>query len=176
MFYGKGRREWFIYIILTLTIMLPILIRWLVIKFKYNGQAIDPATGKPRKLGGKWSSIVGYSLFGLASCLFLVGSVMNVIDNAGISLLALLKAFNGVAFFMATVILILGLLHQKGKINVSYKLLIILTVIAIALSASVAGFVTLKDIPELTKLSVQTLLSSIAFSGLGLSFHKMRKK
>ena len=101
---------------------------------------------------------------------------MNVIDNAGVPLLALLKAFNGVAFLLASVVLILGLLHQKGRINISYKLLVVLTVIAIALSVSVAGIVTLKDIPELTRLSVQTLLSSIAFSGLGLCFHEKRKK
>ncbi len=176
MLYGKGRTEWFIFIVLTLTILLPVLFRWLVIKFKYNGQAIDPVTGKPRKLGGKWSSIVGYSLFGLAACFFVVGSVMNVIDSIDIGWLALLKGMNGVAFLLASVILILGLLHQKGRINVSYRLLVILTVIAIALSVSVAGIVTLKDITELTKLSVQTLLSSIAFSGLGLRFHEMRKK
>ena len=59
MLSGKGRREWFIFVVMALTIMIPVIIRWLVIKFKYNGQAIDPATGKPRKLGGKWSSIVG---------------------------------------------------------------------------------------------------------------------
>lgn len=176
MFYGKGRTEWFIFIILTLMIMLPVLIRWLVIKFKYNGQAIDPATGKPRKIGGKWSSIVGYSLFGLAGSLFVIGSIMNVIDNIGMPLLALLKAFNAVAFLLATIVLILGLLYQKGRINVSYRLLVILTVIAIVLSVSVAGIVTLKDITELTKLSVQTLLSSIAFSGLGLCFHEKREK
>ena len=176
MLSGKGRTEWFIFVALTLTIMIPVIIRWLVIKYKYNGQAIDPATGKPRKLGGKWSSIIGYSLFGLAGCFFLVGTVMNVIDNAGVPLLALLKAFNGVAFLLASVVLILGLLHQKGRINISYRLLVVLTVIAIALSVSVAGIVTLKDIPELTRLSVQTLLSSIAFSGLGLCFHEKRKK
>ena len=175
MFYGKGRTEWFIFTILTLTIMIPVLVRRLVIKFKYNGQAIDPATGKPRKLGGKWSTIVGYTLFGLTASLFLVATAMNVLNSADIGWLALLKGLNGVTFLMAIVVLILGILHQKGKINVPYRLLVILTVIAIVLSISVAGIVTLMDITELTKISVQTLLTTIAFSSLGQAFHKMRK-
>ena len=175
MLSGKGRTEWFIFIVLALTLIVPVLVRWLVIKFKYNGQTIDPATGKSRKLGGKWATITGYIIFGLAGCLYLVGTVMNVIDSAGMGWLALLKSLNGVAFLMATVVPILGILHQKGKINVSYRLLVVLTVITITLSVSVAGIVTLKDITELTKVSVQTLLSVIAFSALGLVCHKMRK-
>ena len=175
MFSGRGRTEWFIFIFLALIIMIPVLIRWLVIKFKYNGQTIDPATGKPRKIGGKWSAIVGYTLFGLASCFYLVGTVMNVLDSVGLGWIALLKVLIGVSFFIAAIVLFLGMLHVKGKINASYRLLVILTVIAIALAASVAGIVTLNDITELTKLSVQSLMSTIAFSGLGLAMHRMRK-
>jgi len=175
MLYGRGRTEWFIFIFLALIMMIPVLIRWLVIKFKYNGKAIDPATGKPRKLGGKWSAIVGYTLFGLAACFYLVGTVMNVLDSAGLGWIALLKVLIGVSFFMAAVVLFLGILHVKGKINTSYRLLVILTVIAIALAASVAGIVTLNDITELTKLSVQSLMSTIAFSGFGQALYRMRK-
>jgi hypothetical protein len=163
----------FIFIILALTLMVPVFVRWLVIKFKYNGQAIDPATGKPRRLGGKWSAIVGYSLFGLAGTLFLVGTVMNLIDSADIGWLALLKILNGVAFIMSTAIFLLGSLHHKGKINISYRLLVILAVIAIALAVSVAGIATLMDITELTQSGF--LLTTVAMSAIGLSFHKMRK-
>ena len=173
MFIGRARSEMFIFIILALTLMIPILIRWLVIKFKYNGKAIDPATGKPRKLGGKWSAIVGYSLFGLAGGLFLVGTVINLIDSADIGWLALLKILNGVAFIMSTAIFLLGSLHHKGKINISYRLLVILAVIAIALAVSVAGIATLMDITELTQSGF--LLTTVAISGIGLSFYKMRK-
>ncbi len=173
MFIGRARSEMFIFIILALTLMIPVLIRWLVIKFKYNGQAIDPATGKPRRLGGKWSAIVGYTLFGLAGCLFLVGTVMNLIDSADIGWLALLKILNGVAFIMSTAIFLLGSLHHKGKINISYRLLVILAVIAIALAVSVAGIATLMDITELTQSGF--LLTTVAISGIGLSFYKMRK-
>ena len=176
MFVGRARIEWIIFIILNLVILIPVLIRWLVIKYKYNGKVIDPATGNPRKLGGKWSSIIGYGLFGLAACLFLVAGVMNVMESVAIGWLALLKVLIYVSFFIAAVVLIIGILHGKGKINVSYRLLVILTVIAIALASSMAGIVTLNGITELTKVSVQTLLSTVAFSAFGQAMYRMRKK
>lgn len=176
MFAGRARTELFIFIILTLAILIPVLIRWLVIKFKYNGRAIDPATGKPRKLGGKWASIIGYTIFGLAACLFMVAGVMSVIESAAIGWLALLKGLTYASFFIAAVVLFIGILHGKGKIKVSYRLLVVLTVIAIALAASVAGIVTLNGITELTKVSVQTLLSTVAFSAFGQAMYRMRKK
>ena len=175
MFVGRARIELYIFLILNLVILIPVLIRWLVIKYKYNGKAIDPATGNPRKLGGKWASIIGYSLFGLAACLFLVAGVMSVIDSVALGWLALLKGLIYVSFFIAAVVLIIGILHGKGKINVSYRLLVILTVIAILLAASIAGIVTLNGITELTKVSVQTLLSTVAFSAFGQAMYKMRK-
>ncbi len=173
LFIGRERRLLFIFIVLALTLIIPVLVRWLVIKYKYNGEAIDPATGKPRKLGGKWSTIIGYTLLGISGCLFLAATVMSVLNSANIGWLGLLKALNGVAFIMATAIFILGLLHQKGKINVSYRLLVILTVIAIAFAVLVAGVATLMDIAELIKSS--TLLTTVIVSALGLSFHKRRK-
>ena len=173
LFIGRERRSLFIFIVLALTLNIPVLVRWLVIKYKYNGEAIDPATGKPRKLGGKWSTIIGYSFFGLAGVLFLVATVMSVLNSADVGWLGLLKGLNGLAFIMATAIFILGLLHQKGKINVSYRLLVILTVIAIAFAALVAGVATLMDITELIKSS--TLLTTAAVSAIGLSLYKKRK-
>ena len=173
LFIGREGRLMFIFIILALTLIIPVLVRWLVIKYKYNGQAIDPATGKPRKLGGKWSAIVGYTLFGILGCLFLAATVMNVINSANIGWLGLLKGLNGLAFIMAIAIFILGLLNKKEKINVSYRLLVILTVIAIALAVLVAVAATLMDIAELTKSS--TLLTTVIVSALGLSYYKRRK-
>lgn len=175
MFIGRAKTEWIIFIILALVLMIPFTARWLVIKYKYNGQAIDPATGMPRRLGGKWGSIVGYTLFGLAGCLYVVGTAMSVINSAGMGWLGLLKGINGITFIMAAVVLILGLLHQRKRINVSRRLLVILTVIAIALSVSVAGIATLKDLAELSKYSVQNLLTTAIFSGMGLALHKTRK-
>lgn len=36
-----------------MALLMSISYRKLVIKYKYNGQNIDPATGSPRVLGGK---------------------------------------------------------------------------------------------------------------------------
>jgi len=174
MFIGMDGRAVLIFVVIVLILMIPVLIRWLVIKFKYDGKAIDPATGQPRKLGGKVTSIIGYTLFGIAGCLFVAATVMGVIET-GIGWLALLKGVNGLTFIMASAILLLGVLHKREKITVSRRLLVILSVIAIALSASVAGIATLNGIAELTKLSVSTLMSTAGFSALGLEMHRMRK-
>ena len=98
---------------------------------------------------------------------------MSVINSASIGWLELLKGINGLTFIMASAVFLLGLLHHKEKITVSYKLLVILTVIAITLAVSVAGIATLMDIKDLIKGS--TLLSTVAVSAIGLSFYKMRK-
>ena len=175
MFIGIDGKAVLIFVVLALVLMVPVLIRWLVIKFKYNGKAIDPATGQPRKLGGKVASIIGYTLFGVAGCLFVVATVMSVIESAGIGWLALLKGINGLTMIIASAVLLLGVLHHRGKITISRRLLVILTVIAIALSASVAGIATLNGIAELTQLTVSTLMTTAGFSALGLAIHRMRK-
>jgi len=66
-----------------------------------------------------------------------------------------------------------GLLHQKGKVTISRSLLIILTAVAIILSASVVAISTLMDFTELAKGG--NLLSTALISFLGLMFHKTRK-
>ena len=175
MFIGMDVKALLIFVVIVLILIVPVLIRWLVIKFKYDGKAIDPATGQPRKLGGKVTSIIGYTLFGIAGSLFVAATVMGVIESAGIGWLALLKGINGLTFIMATAVLLLGVLHHRGKITVSRRLLVILSVIAIALSASVAGIATLNGIAELTRLTVSTLMTTAGFSALGLAIHRMRK-
>ena len=122
LFIGRERRLLFIFIVLALTLNIPVLVRWLVIKYKYNGEAIDPATGKPRKLGGKWSTIIGYSFFGLAGVLFLAGTVMGVINSAGVAWLGLLKALNGLAFIMATAIIMLKAFLIRIKILLEFNI------------------------------------------------------
>jgi hypothetical protein len=171
MFMGKGRTSLFIFIVMALLIVISICIRKLVIKYKYNGQAIDPATGKPRVLGAKWITIFMYVVFGLVLCLYMSALVMNIINGAG--WIGLMSALNGLSYCIAIAVFILGILHQRGKINVSRRLLIILAAIAIALCASIAGIATLKGITELTQGS--HILITVASAGLGLSCHKMRK-
>ena len=170
MFLGEGTKGW-IFLIMVLAIIIPIAVRKLVIKYKYNGQAIDPATGKHRVLGSKWITITMYICFALVLLLYMSALVMNVINGTG--WLSVMSALNGLAYCIAIGVFILGILHQRGKINVSRRLLIVLAAVAIALSASIAGIATLKDIVELAKGS--HLLITTCFSALGLSCQKMRK-
>jgi hypothetical protein len=171
MFIGQ-KTSWIIFVVMTSIFIISFLVRWLVIKYKYNGQAIDPATGKSRVLGSKWITIFMYVVFGLVLCLYMSALVMNVVN--GVSVIGLMSALNGLSYCIAIVVLILGILHQREKINVSRRLLIILAAIAIALSVSIAGIATLKGFTELTQGS--HILITVASAGLGLSFHKMRKK
>lgn len=171
MFIGQ-KTSWIIFVVMASIFIISFLVRWLVIKYKYNGQAIDPATGKSRVLGSKWITIFIYVVFGLVLCLYMSALVMNVVN--GVSVIGLMSALNGLSYCIAIVVLILGILHQREKINVSRRLLIILAATAIALSVSIAGIATLKGFTELTQGS--HILITVASAGLGLSFHKMRKK
>ena len=171
LFIGRGRTELIIFGVMTLIVLIGICIRKLVIKYKYNGQAIDPATGKPRVLGVNWITTLMIVIFGIILCLYMSALVMNIINGAG--WIGLMSAFNGLSYCIAIAVFILGILHQRRKINVSRRLLIILAAIAIALCASIAGIATLKGITELMQGS--HIMITVVLAGLGLSCHKMRK-
>ena len=166
-----SKKEMFIFIVMALTLMIPVTVRWLVIKYKYGGQAIDPATGQPRVLRMGWMSIVLYVLLGLVACLWLISFVHTLVNTTG--WLGLMRVLNYVPLFIASVTFILGVLHQKGKITISRRFLFILTAVAIILSASVVVISTLMDFTELAKGG--NLLSTALISFLGLMFHKTRK-
>ena len=166
-----SKKEMFIFIVMALTLMIPVTVRWLVIKYKYGGQAIDPATGRPRVLKMRWMSIVLYVLLGLVACLWLISFVHTLANTTG--WLGLMRVLNYVPLFIASVTFILGLLHQNGKITISRRFLFILTAVAIILSASVVVISTLMDFTELAKGG--NLLSTALISFLGLMFHKTRK-
>ena len=171
LFWGRDQTEWFIFGIMLMTLLMSITYRKLVIKYKYNGQNIDPATGSPRVLGGKWFTIPMYILIGLAACLFLYIFVMTFINISGLE--GWLRGINISAHLVAVTIMVLGTLHHRNKITVSRRLLIILAVVAITMAATVVGIGILKDIAEFTQST--SLLMVVCLSGLGLSCHKMRK-
>lgn len=171
LFWGRDQTEWFIFGIMLMTLLMSITYRKLVIKYKYNGQNIDPATGSPRVLGGKWFTIPMYILIGLAACLFLYIFVMTFINISGLE--GWLRGINISAHLVAVTIMVLGTLHHRNKNTVSRRLLIILAVIAITMAATVVGIGILKDIAEFTQST--SLLMVVCLSGLGLSCHKMRK-
>ena len=171
LFWGRDQTEWFIFGIMLMILLMSITYRKLVIKYKYNGQNIDPVTGSPRVLGGKWFTIPMYILIGLAACLFLYIFVMTFINISGLE--GWLRGINISAHLVAVTIMVLGTLHHRNNITVSRRLLIILTVIAITMAATVVGIGILKDIAEFTQST--SLLMVVCLSGLGLSCHKMRK-
>ena len=171
LFWGRDQTEWFIFGIILMALLMSITYRKLVIKYKYNGQNIDPATGSPRVLGGKWFTIPMSILLGLVACLFLYIFVMTFISISGLE--GWLRGINISAHLVAVTIMVLGTLHHRNKITVSRRLLIILAVIAITMAATVVGIGILKDIAEFTQST--SLLMVVCLSGLGLSCHKMRK-
>ena len=172
LFWGREQTEWFIFGIMLMCLLMAITYRKLIIKYKYNGQEIDPATGSPRALGGKWFTIPMSILLGLVACLFLYIFVMTFINISGLE--GWLRGINIIAHILAVTIVVLGSLHQRSKIMVSRRLLIILAVVAIAMAASCVGVGILKDIAEFTQST--SLLMVVCLSGLGLSCHRMRKK
>ena len=171
LFWGREQTEWFIFGIMLMTLLMSITYRKLIIKYKYHGQNIDPATGQPRVLGGKWFTIPAYIFFGFACCLFLYIFVMTIVNGSG--LMGWLRGINIVAHIFSSTVMVLGILHQRNKIKVSRRLMIILAVIAIVMAASCMGIAILKDIAEFTQGT--TLLMVVCLSGLGLSCQKMRK-
>ena len=81
---------------------------------------------------------------------------MTIVNGSG--LMGWLRSINIVAHIFASTVMVLGILHQRNKIKVSRRLMIILAVIAIA---------------EFTQGT--SLLMVVCLSGLGLSCQKMRK-
>ena len=73
-----------VFFVTMLVILIPVAARYLIIKYKYNGEAIDPATGKPRELGLKWFRYLLFAFSGILMCLVLFGFVYNL--TAGKSL------------------------------------------------------------------------------------------
>ena len=97
--------------------------------------------------------------------------VMAIANSTG--WLGLLQVVNILTTFIAIAVFLLGSFHQKGRTNVSRKLLVILAAVAIALSVLVTGIAAMMDYTELT--STTNLLITAAFSAMGLSFHRMKK-
>ena len=170
LFFGqKGRPGAIAVSIMFLTFFVPYVVRKLVIKYKYGGQAIDPATGLPRRLGGRYSLIAVAVFLGLAILLMIVGASINVTRYDG----GLMHVLNIVPMLMSVTTFLLGLFHMRKKITVSRRLLVILTVVAIALSLSVIGISNYMNYAELATPTI--LLATACLSTMGLSFYRMRK-
>ena len=133
----KGTTAFFVFLVLFLTLLMPVLIRYLIIKYKYNGEAIDPATGQPRKLTSTYFQVLGLVFLGIISCAILTMFVLGLIYAEG--LYDVLNVMNVFPMFVASVAFLLSVLHVKKKITVSSKVIITLIAIAIVMSLAIIG-------------------------------------
>ena len=171
MIFVKGTSAFIIFLVMFLVLLMPIIIRYLIIKYKYNGEAIDPATGQPRKLTSTYFKVFGLVLFGISACAILAIFVIGLIHAEG--LYDVLNVLNVLPMFIAAGALILAALHQKKKITVSSKLIITLIAIAIFMSLAIIA------IGYFTNIGIRTgtnfLFTVVCFSIMAHYLYKMRK-
>ena len=160
-----------IFFVLMLVILIPVVVRYLIIKYKYNGEAIDPATGKPRVLTAKWFKIILFTFAGILLSLALFGFVYNLI--VGKSLYDVLSTLSLLPLFVTTVALALVVLHVKKKMTVSGKLIYSLVAIAFVISVAIIAIAYFMNFSELCNPGY---LFSVALSSFIVhTFYRMRK-
>jgi hypothetical protein len=156
---------------MILVILIPVVVRYLIIKYKYNGEAIDPATGKDRVLMAKWFKIILFTFAGILMSLALFGFFYNL--TVGKSLCDLLSTLNLLPLFITFVALALAILHIKKKMTVPSKLLYTLIIIALFISVAIIGIAYFMNFSTLCNPG---FLFSVALSSyMALTFHRMRK-
>ena len=171
MIFVKGTSAFIIFLILFLVLLMPIIIRYLIIKYKYNGEAIDPTTGQPRKITMSYLKVFGLVLFGISACAILTVFVIGLIHAEG--LYDVLNVLNVLPMFIAAGALILAALHQKKKITVSSKLIITLIAIAIVMSLAIIAIGYFMNIGIRT--GTNFLFTVVCFSIMAHYLYKMRK-
>ena len=168
--WASGRNV-FVFLVMVLIILIPITVRYLIIKYKYNGEAIDPATGKDRVLMAKWFKIILFTFAGILMSLALFGFFYNL--TVGKSLRDLLSTLNLLPLFITFVALALAILHIKKKMTVPSKLLYTLIIIALFISVAIIGIAYFMNFSTLCNPG---FLFSVALSSyMALTFHRMRK-
>ena len=167
----KGTTAFFVFLVLFLTLLMPVLIRYLIIKYKYNGEAIDPATGQPRKLTSTYFQVLGLVFLGIISCAILTMFVLGLIYAEG--LYDVLNVMNVFPMFVASVALLLTVFHVKKKITVSSKVITALIAIAIVMSLAIIGIGYFMNIGIRT--GTNFLFSVACFSIMAHYLYKTRK-
>lgn len=167
----KGTTAFFVFLVLFLVLLMPVLIRYLIIKYKYNGEAIDPATGQPRKLTSTYFQVLGLVFLGIISCAILTMFVMGLIYAEG--LYDVLNVMNVLPMFVASVAFLLSVLHVKKKITVSSKVITALIAIAIVMSLAIIGIGYFMDIAIRT--GTNFLFSVACISIMAHYLYKTRK-
>ena len=167
----KGTTAFFVFLVLFLVLLMPVLIRYLIIKYKYNGEAIDPATGQPRKLTSTYFQVLGLVFLGIISCAILTMFVLGLIHAEG--LYDVLNVMNVLPVFVVSVAFLLSVLHLKKKITVSSKVIITLIAIAIIMSLAIIGIGYFMNIAIRT--GTNFLFSVACISIMAHYLYKMRK-
>lgn len=160
-----------IFLVLMLVLLIPVCTRYLIIKFKYNGEVIDPVTGKPRVLEVKWLKYIFLAFSGLMVCAVLFGFIYNLIEVKG--LYDVLKTMNILPMIFSLVAFILALLHLKKRITVSRKLMMTLITIPIIMSVAIIAVAYFMNYSDLCNPGV--LFGVVCTSFLAHTFYNMRK-
>lgn len=168
---GKGKGGAAFLLAMILLVIISLFLRKVIIRTKFNGQTINPETGKPRILEVKWLKYIFIGLLGFCLICLLIGSVMPIIQNNNLA--AYVNFFNYLPIIISAVAFILAILHFKKKITVSSKLIYALVAISIILCIGMVALAKLTTIG--ITYSTGNILSTVCTAGLAHSFFKMRK-
>lgn len=152
-------------------VSISVLIRKLIIKYKFNGEAIDPETGKPNILKVKGIRIFFSSMFAIVLFCFLADFVTKAIECN--TLVSMLDNLAVVPMLISIVGLILAVLHFKGKITVSRKVVNIIIAVSLVLTATLLAIPLLTDIGA--TLNTGYVVMTVCCCGLAHCFHRMKK-
>ena len=170
-FLGKGKSGAAFLLAMILLVVMSLFLRKVIIRIKFNGQAIDPETGKPRVLEVKWLKYIFIGLLGFCLICLLIGSVMPIIQNNDLA--AYVNFFNYLPIIISAVAFILAILNFKKKITISSKLIYALIAISIILCIGMVALAKLTTIG--ITYSSGNILSTVCTASLAHSFFKMRK-
>ena len=171
-FLTKGKSGAAFLLAMLLVLFMGLFIRSVIIRTRFNGQAIDPETGKPRILEVKWLWYTFMGLMAIVIICMLAGLVMGIVrDN---NLVAYVGFLNYLPIIISGVTFILSILHMKKTITVSSKLIYALVAIAMVLCAAMVAVSMFTTIG--VTYSSGNILSTVCTSCMALSFFKMRKQ
>ncbi len=168
---GKGKSGAAFLLAMILLAIMSLFLRKVIIRTKFNGQTINPETGKPRILEVKWLKYIFFGILGFCLICLLIGSVMPIIQNNDLA--AYVNFFNYLPIIISAVAFILAILHFKKKITVSSKLIYALVAISIILCIGMVALAKLTTIG--ITYSTGNILSTVCTASLAHSFFKMRK-
>lgn len=171
-FLTKGRNGVMFVLAMLLIFFMAAFIRSVAIRVKYNGQAMDPATGKPRKLESKWVTYVLMGLIGLCLIGILAGIVMRMAQTDNLA--ALLDNLNMLPIIIGSVAFILAIIKTRKGASISLKLINTLVIIAMALCAGLAAVSILTTVGS--TVSSGNILSTVCISCLAVTISKTKKQ